>query len=225
MTSTTPVASYRHTGLMTAAFLVFAVVGARAARGLPAAGQSDLIGLYLTLIAAEWALVYWVWTGGLARSGTSLAELIGGRWTRARDVALDVTIGLAIWAGLLGADRLLASVLPHREGAIVAPLLPVGAIATVLWISLSLSAGFGEELVFRGYFLRQFSAFTHHRWAGLILQAVLFGISHGYQGATACARIALYGCALGGVALWRHSLRPGMIAHAWTDIASGLLNI
>lgn len=109
MTSTKPVASYRHTGLMAAAFLVFAVVGARAASGRPAAGHPNVIALYPTLIAAEWALVYWIWKGGFVRSGTTMGELIGGHWTRARDVAIDLTIGIAIWVAWTGADRVLSS--------------------------------------------------------------------------------------------------------------------
>ena len=30
---------------------------------------------------------------------------------------------------------------------------------------------------------------------------------------------------LGAVALWRGSLRPVMMAHAWTDVAAGLLRL
>jgi membrane protease YdiL (CAAX protease family) len=94
-----------------------------------------------------------------------------------------------------------------------------------LWIALSASAGFCEEAVFRGYFQRQFSALTRSRWAGLVLQALLFGISHGYQGIGAMARIALFGLLYGGLALWRKSLRPGMVAHAWSDVYSGWLGM
>ena len=34
---------------------------------------------------------------------------------------------------------------------------------------------------------------------------------------------AIYGALFTLLALWRKSLRPGMIAHAWTDIVGGLL--
>jgi hypothetical protein len=104
-------------------------------------------------------------------------------------------------------------------------MLPRGPVETSLWLALSASAGFCEELVFRGYFLTQLRALTRSRWSALILQAALFGISHGYQGVTACLKIAVFGALYGIVALWRRSLRPGMIAHAWTDVAGGLFGL
>ena len=93
-----------------------------------------------------------------------------------------------------------------------------------LWVLLSISAGFSEELAFRGYLQRQFTALTGRTSQALLLQAAVFGIAHGYQGLQACLAIALYGALFTLLALWRKSLRPGMIAHAWTDIASGLLS-
>jgi hypothetical protein len=50
-------------------------------------------------------------------------------------------------------------------------------------------------------------------------------ISHGYQGLEACVKIAIYGTLFGLLALWRGSLRPGMMAHAGSDIMSGIFRI
>jgi len=58
-----------------------------------------------------------------------------------------------------------------------------------------------------------------------LLQAVLFGISHGYQGIEASVKIAVIGALYGLLALWRGSLRPGMMAHAGSDILSGIFGI
>jgi hypothetical protein len=38
----------------------------------------------------------------------------------------------------------------------------------------------------------------------------------------ACVKIACFGALYGLVAIWRGSLRPGMMAHAWSDILSGI---
>ena len=95
----------------------------------------------------------------------------------------------------------------------------------MLWIAVSVSAGICEELAFRGYFQRQFAALARSRSIALFAQGALFGISHGYQGIEACVRIALFGLLFGVLALWRSSLRPGMVAHAWGDIASGIFGI
>jgi membrane protease YdiL (CAAX protease family) len=88
---------------------------------------------------------------------------------------------------------------------------------------VSISAGISEEIVFRGYLQRQLTALTGRTWLALLLQVTVFGIAHGYQGVQNCVAIALYGALFTLLALWRKSLRPGMIAHACTDIAGGLL--
>ena len=66
---------------------------------------------------------------------------------------------------------------------------------------------------------------TGNRAMGTVLQAVLFGISHGYQGVRATAKITAYALLLTALASWRRSLRPGMLAHAWTDVAAGALRM
>jgi membrane protease YdiL (CAAX protease family) len=83
---------------------------------------------------------------------------------------------------------------------------------------VALSAGFCEELVFRGYFQRQFHALTGSLAAAVALQALVFGAGHFYEGGWAVAQITLYGVLFGLLAAWRKNLRPGMLAHAWSDI-------
>jgi hypothetical protein len=109
------------------------------------------------------------------------------------------------------------------HAASISPLVPRGVAEGVLWVLLSVSAGISEELVFRGYLQRQLTAFTGRTSLALLLQVTVFGIAHGYQGVQACLVIAIYGALFTLLALWRKSLSPGMIAHAWTDIAGGLL--
>ena len=58
---------------------------------------------------------------------------------------------------------------------------------------------------------------------GNLGQAAIFGLSHGYQGAKPMLVIAVYGLLFGLLAQLRGSLRPGMIAHAWQDVFSGVL--
>jgi len=43
-------------------------------------------------------------------------------------------------------------------------------------------------------------------------------VGHSYEGAWAVAKITAYGILFGLLAAWRRSLRPGMLAHAWSDI-------
>jgi membrane protease YdiL (CAAX protease family) len=53
---------------------------------------------------------------------------------------------------------------------------------------------------------------------------VIFGVSHGYQGLRNVITITIFGFLFGTLALWRKSLKPGMILHAWTDIFSGIFS-
>jgi hypothetical protein len=224
------VAPIWHTVALVALFLLLALGGANlqqhaAARSadLPRA-QSPAV-LYLSLIAMEWGLVYYVWKAGLRRTGTSLRELIGGRWRSARAVGIDALLALAAWGVWTLVDLLWERVSGADHAASVAANLPRQPIEVALWIALSMSAGFAEELVFRGYLQRQFHALTRSAVAALFLQALLFGVSHGYQGVRACLKISAYGLLFGTLALSRKSLRPGMAAHAWTDVAAGIFHI
>ncbi|MBZ5510084.1 MAG: CPBP family intramembrane metalloprotease [Acidobacteriia bacterium] len=87
---------------------------------------------------------------------------------------------------------------------------------------LSATAGFCEEIMFRGYLQKQFLAATRSTAAAIVLQAVIFGIAHAYQGGRRIILIAVYGALFGMLAAWRKSLRPGMIQHTLQDSVSGI---
>jgi len=219
-----------HTVLLIALFLGFALGGAffqRHARSQPGmlAQHSPLVPLYVSLIAMEWGLFVWVWRGGLRRTGTRLSEVIGGQWANAKDVLVDCGLALGVWATWTLVEMAWNRWFGIGHAASIQNYLPQRALEILLWIGVSISAGFCEELVFRGYFQKQFETFTQSRWVSLLLQAVLFGIAHGYQGVEACVKIACFGALYGLLAMWRKSLRPGMIAHAWGDILSGIFRI
>jgi uncharacterized protein len=102
-------------------------------------------------------------------------------------------------------------------------LLPGNVIEVVLWVMLSMAAGFSEELFYRGYLQKQFFALSGSAAIAVLAQAILFGISHSYQGLKSVLLVTVFGLMFGLLAQWRGSLRPGTIAHAWTDILGGLL--
>jgi membrane protease YdiL (CAAX protease family) len=214
--------------VLIAVFLAMALWGAmafqrRAEPGGTIALPASPTAVYVGLILMEWGLVWYVWKAGLGGSVRSLGALVGGRWGSARDVVVDVVIGLATWTMFGLASSAWVAWLGAGSAASVQSLLPRRPHEIALWILLSMSAGFGEELVFRGYLQERFRVLTGSAWLAVLLQAALFGVSHGYQGVDPCLRITVYGLLFGVVAGWRRSLRPGIIAHAWTDIASGIL--
>ena len=86
---------------------------------------------------------------------------------------------------------------------------------------MSVAAGVGEEISFRGYLQGQFARLTSSLPAGILLQAVAFAIPHLYQGWRAAVGTGVYGLAFGVLAAARKSLRPGILAHAFVDVAGG----
>jgi membrane protease YdiL (CAAX protease family) len=209
-----PVATRRHTAVLVFIFGFLGLVGSFADRSgavehaAPSAGQA--LQLYVSALVIEWASVFYVWKG--TRRHVHLRDLIGGRWQRPRDVAVDLLLAGTLWIVWVGIE----SGLPGTDT--VGSLLPKRALEAAVWILVALSAGFCEELVFRGYFQRQFHAFTGSLPAAIALQAFVFGFAHFYEGTWAVTKIVLYGGLFGALAAWRRSLRPGMIAHAWSDL-------
>jgi membrane protease YdiL (CAAX protease family) len=163
--------------------------------------------------------------GALCLGVERWASQIGGKWANPKDVLLDCGLAVGVWASWRLVETAWNRWLGAGSAASIQTYLPQRALEILLWIGVSISAGFCEELIFRGYFQKQFETFTHSRWFALFLQAVLFGISHGYQGIEACVKIACFGALYGLLAMWRKSLRPGMTAHAWSDILSGIYGI
>jgi membrane protease YdiL (CAAX protease family) len=220
------VAPVWHTALLVSIFLGITIAGALFQRHAQSSGGAlqqhpNVVPLYLSLITVECLLVYGVWAGIRSR-GVRLVDLIGGRWHGAKSVLIDVAVAIIVWILWLGIQAGVSRILPNHANS-VSTLLPQNPLEIVLWIGTSLSAGFCEEVAFRGYFQKQFEAMTGSAAAGVSLQAILFGISHGYQGLQAIVMIILFGFLFGILAFWRRSLRPGMILHAWSDIYAGYL--
>lgn len=218
-----------HTVLLVALFLALTLSGALFQKeahsqpgGLPQ--HPHVLPLYLSLIAMEWGLLLYVRKGCL-RSGTKLRELIGGRWRSPGDVAVDASLALGLWTVWMIVEKGWDRWFGPAHAVSIQSFLPRRGGEMLLWAGVSVSAGICEELVFRGYFQRQFEMFTRSKWIALFLQAALFGISHGYQGLEACVKIAVFGALYGLLALWRGSLRPGMIAHGRSDILSGIFRV
>src|SRR5262249_20098156 len=185
------IAPIAHTIALVLLFVVVAAGGAllqqRAAAHaatLPAPSRPTM--LYLSLIAMEWGLVLYVVKAGLSRTGTSLREVVGGHWRRPRDVVRDVVVAAAAWGVWTLFSWIVSRMTGPEHVASVRSLLPRHPLDIALWVALSMSAGFSEELVFRGYLFTQFRALTRSTGVALVLHALCFGVSHGYQGIGAC---------------------------------------
>ena len=104
-------------------------------------------------------------------------------------------------------------------------LLPQTLPEILAWIATSVSAGFCEEYVFRGYVQRQLLALTRSGAGAVVGQGLVFGLMHAYQGWRPVLVIIGMGILFGMLAAWRKTLRVGMVAHAWQDIWAGWLSV
>ena len=192
------------------------------------ADHSKAIHIYLVALFMDWALFYYCY-GGVRRRGGTLSSLSAGRWTSSKDVFIDVAIAIpfwALWEGVAyGVHYLLDLLNPGGKAAAVDSLLPKSMVEITLWILLCLTAGFCEEIAFRGYLQKQFHAFTGSIVIAVVLQGIVFGVAHGYQGWKNVAVITALGLLYGALAAWRRNLRVNMISHAWSDAWEGWLKL
>jgi uncharacterized protein len=219
-----PVASQWHTvGLL----LILALItygGVRTHGTTAKAGPAaNLVQLYLTVMAGEWMLVFYVWRG-IRRRGVALRELIGGNWSDVSAFGRNFAIAVLFWFVWEGSARAMQLLLGPSDTSNVTAMLPRSLVQIVLWCLVSCTAGFCEEVLYRGYLQHQFVAWTGSAPAAIAIQAVIFGASHGYQGTKQMVIISVLGALYGILAHWRRTLVPGMAAHAFSDIYGGWLH-
>ncbi|MGB0064797.1 MAG: type II CAAX endopeptidase family protein [Terracidiphilus sp.] len=207
-----------HTAILLTALAVLVAMGTRPHGKSP---NHRLIG-YLIAATFEWAMVAWI-VFGCRLKGQSLFSLLGEFSACWRTILRDV--GLAI--AYLVLANIVLSILGHflagPPNEALKDILPHTPVEQAVFVGLAATAGFCEELIYRGYLQRQFAAWTGSLSIALVLQGIVFGASHAYQGFGQVLIITVYGCMYGLLAAWRKSLRPGMIAHFLQDAISGLL--
>jgi uncharacterized protein len=180
--------------------------------------------LYAAMIVLELTMLGYVWIG-VRLAGKRLREVIGGKWSRWIDFWRDFAIAMAFWivvVGTLAVVHVLVGNNPTGTQAIRL-LIPRTYAEMAVWVLLAVTAGFCEETIFRGYLQRQCLALTGRDEFAVVLQALLFGSAHLYQGWKNAIAITIYGGLFGALAAWRKSVRPGMIQHASQDTFSGIV--
>ena len=221
--SKSTVAGAMHTVVLLAVIAAWSTWGYFGAVRMRAAQNPHRAAVYFLTILWEWSVVaYIAW--GAKRHGSSLRELIGGKWDDSKAFLKDVAIAAGFW--LIAIVVLFAAALAlhaTKAGQNVRFMLPQNHLEIFLWILTSITAGICEEIIFRGYFQKQFSAWTGNIPAGVLLSAAAFGAGHVYQNGKSAVIIAVYGLLFGILAEMRKSLRPGMMTHAWHDGFAGLV--
>lgn len=218
-------ASRKHTLILLGILGGLTLLGLLRARHPAEAGTpptvAALMGTYAVAIGLQALWVRFV-NGGLKREGRSLRELVGPTWAGPGTLAKDLAAAALACLVVLGVERAMGALLGGTQGR-VEFLIPHGWLASSAWVLVSLSAGIGEEIVFRGYLQRQLRALTGSTGAAIALQAVAFGLPHVYQGLKPVLSITLVGAVLGLLAQARGDLKAGIVAHTALDVMAGLL--
>ncbi len=192
-------------------------------RGLaPGGRQRNQISSYIVAIMMEWLVFGFIWFGLRLRKHR-MRILLGEHWGGARQIPRDIGIGILFLIVSNLALSLIGHLLKASPNAAIRSILPHTPAQIAVYFLLTVTAGICEEVIFRGYMQRQFSFFFKNAAAGIILQGVVFGASHGYQGPKYMLIIVVYGILFGALAQQRRSLRPGMIAHFLQDLTTGVV--
>lgn len=174
--------------------------------------------IYEIGIASEWLLFAYAAHGVASVRGA----IDGSRWTVRRWLRYALAaFGAAVVWGVFGA-------LLGRWGALrpgpedvrhLMTFFPRGESDRWLWAALSISAGFCEEFVYRGYLQQQFERLTGRLSIALLAQAVLYSLAHAALPWQIMVVVLFLGLLFGGLAATQRSLVPGMMLHAAMNLA------
>ena len=104
-------------------------------------------------------------------------------------------------------------------------LLPASRAEWPGFVPLALTAGICEEVLFRGFVLWALAQVTPTWWQAGLVQALLFGLAHAYQGPRGVFLTFVVGAFLTGIVWISGSLWPAMLVHALLDLNAGDLAI
>jgi membrane protease YdiL (CAAX protease family) len=135
-----------------------------------------------------------------------------------------------VWTGALTASALMLLLVFHiarralgvRESPLLRQLLPRNDRERWVFVLLSLAAGLGEEIAYRGYALPLLTGMMGPV-AAAVLSSGVFGVLHAYQGWIGILRTASLGLLLAGSFFLSGSLWPAVLAHTILDLLGGLV--
>jgi hypothetical protein len=124
---------------------------------------------------------------------------------------------VAMWMAML----LESKMRPGVSDEVVLAMLPRTRREMAVFSGVSLTAGFAEEYLLRGFCLAMVALVTGSMWLGAAVTTVSFGMAHIYQGPRGAARATVLGAVLAIPVVMTGSLVPSIVGHAATDLVSG----
>lgn len=110
-----------------------------------------------------------------------------------------------------------------EESPLLMELIPRTGRERGLFALLSLAAGLGEEVVYRGYLLAVLGPIFSSEWVAAGTSSLAFAVLHAYQGSVGIVRSGLLGFLFAATLITTGSLWPAILVHTGVDLFSGLV--
>jgi membrane protease YdiL (CAAX protease family) len=216
--------------LLALSFVVDPVCGVASMRRLKrrlAQGDKEArLAAYTWTIVQYWAaavavLTWWTVAG---RSATSLGLAASGGIPFAVTMTASVLLALV----LLGQARAAGSMTSdtarslRRQMGSADTVVPHTTGERSAFFAVSVSAGFCEELLHRGFLIAYLAQWAGWWQAGLA-SSVLFGLGHAYQGAAGVLKTTVVGIVMAALYLYCGSLWPSIVLHTAIDVLGGAI--
>jgi membrane protease YdiL (CAAX protease family) len=133
----------------------------------------------------------------------------------------------AVGLGILVLGAMIACMRPRWRKAVLerkrvlALVMPRTPAEKRLWAAISLAAGIGEEITYRGVMFVLLWRLTGSGWAAALVGASVFGLGHIMQGWAGVAVTTAFGLAFQGLAAMSGSLLVPMAVHVLYDLTAG----
>jgi membrane protease YdiL (CAAX protease family) len=223
-TTIKPIAHWTHTAALLGFLTLSALLG-RLRAELPVEAGSHTL-RYVSTITLEWLLLGSVIAGIYHRREFFLTAFT----SRRNSLGSALGQGLAVYCigtmaiVAIGSALYFTPLFHRRNEAVVLALMPHTPLEFVAWFFVSLTAGVCEEVIFRGYLLQQFTAWTQRPITAIVLAGALFGCLHLYEGLAAIIPLAVLGIIYGLVVRhFKGDLRAVIVAHTLQDFLVALL--
>lgn len=182
--------------------------------------------LYRRNMLAQWilaAMAIGLWLVG-DRSLALLGLGVEPGWRLVAGVAATICVGIFFvvqWRRAKASAEVRERVRRQMIGA--GELLPRTQPELQTFVWLAMTAGFCEEVLFRGFLMGYLVVLTGSIWIAIGVSSLLFGIGHAYQGVKGMTVTMLAGFAFAGVYVATGSLIFSIGIHALVDINAGVL--
>lgn len=179
----------------------------------------DRLSAYWSSIAALWVLGATSWLVGTRDGGLAAIGLVPMPFSElvAWSIGLAFT-GILVMLGF----RVVGRWAGVSETAVLTRLLPRTGREKRVFALLSVAAGLGEEVAYRGYAIPILAVSVGIPWS-VAITSVVFGMLHSYQGMFGMVRTAVMGAVLAAGFLLSGSLLPVILGHALVDLLGGLV--